>query len=249
VINPHYAEDIRRWTAAKHGGEVNIYEYYMGVNFYLMLPMIHFREMFHEMKWYAEQGVDGILTQFHVRHWSVYGMNYVLMARAARGDDCESSIETLFRALFGNDAVEAKQFYARIKDMLRKTGHCHIPYPRSLLRRTSPEDYRELHELALKLSAKAPGDRFRKDLVIWTEYMIRFKELFDAYQEKKLTEADVRDFLNWIRTCGDFRVLLPEKFEEYFQALTDDLRNGTEWIHFNLDWEDGYIRRHDRLLG
>jgi len=249
VINPHYAEDIRRWTAAKRGGEVNIYEYYMGVNFYLMLPMIHFREMFHEMKWYAGQGVDGILTQFHVKHWSVYGMNYVLMARAARGDDCESSIEALFRALFGDNAAEAKQFYARIKDMLMKTGHCHIPYPRSLLRRTKPEDYRELHELALKLSAKAPGDRFRADLVIWTEYMIRFKNLFDAYQEKKLTEADVHDFLNWIRSCGDFRVLIPEKFEEYFQALLDALRNGTEWIHFNLDWEDGYIRRYDRLLG
>ena len=33
------------------------------------------------------------------------------------------------------------------------------------------------------------------------------------------------------------------------ELLLDALRNGTEWIHFNLDWEDGYIRRHDQVLG
>ncbi|MBO4630905.1 MAG: DUF4838 domain-containing protein [Lentisphaeria bacterium] len=249
VINPHYAADIQRWTAAKHGGEVNIYEYYMGINFYLMLPMLHFREMFHEMKWYSEQGVDGILTQFHIKHWSVYGMNYVLMARAARGEEQESSITALFRTLFGGDAEEAEEFYGRVKSLLLKTGHCHIPYPRSLLRRTKPEDYRELHELALKLAQKAPSDRFRADLVIWTEYMIRFKNLFDSYQRKQLTEADVHDFLKWIHTSGDFRVFVHGKFDMYFQALLDALRNGTEWIHFNLDWEDDYIRKHDTLLG
>ena len=249
MINSHYAADIQNWTAAKHGGEVNIYEYYMGVNFYLMLPMLHFREMFHEMKWYSEQGVDGILTQFHVKHWSVYGMNYVLMSRAARGEDQNFAIEGLFRALFGKDADEAKQFYARIKVMILKTGHCHIPYPRSLLRRTTLADYHELHKLALKLAQKAPDDYLRTDLVIWTEYMIRFKKLFDAYQEKRLTETDVRNFLNWIHSCGDFRVLIPAKFDEYLQALIDAIRSGTEWIHFNLDWEDDYIRRHDTLLG
>ena len=35
----------------------------------------------------------------------------------------------------------------------------------------------------------------------------------------------------------------------YFEALREDLRTGREWIHFNLDWEDAYIRRHDKLLG
>jgi hypothetical protein len=249
VINPHYAEDILRWTAAKHGGEVNIYEYYMGVNFYMMLPMVHFREMFHEMKWYSEHGVDGILTQFHVSHWSVYGMNYVLMGRAARGEDQDASINTLFQALFGPDAAEAENFYHEVKKLVLKTGHCHIPYPRSLLRRTSLEDYRNLHELALKLADKAPGDRLRTDLVVWTEYMIRFKQLFDSYQAKTLTEADVHAFLAWVHSHREGRVFVQSKFDSYFKALLDDLANDREWIHFNLDWEDDYIRRHDQVLG
>ncbi|MBO4646553.1 MAG: DUF4838 domain-containing protein [Lentisphaeria bacterium] len=248
VINPHYADDIRRWAAVKHGGEINIYEYFMGVNFYLMLPMIHFREMFYEMRWYSENGVDGILTQFHIPHWSVYGMNYFLMARAARGEDEETTLALLFDRLFGADADEARTFYRAVKQLLLDTGHCHIPYPRSLLRRSRIEAYRELHRMALALADKAPEDRFRADLVLWTEYMIRFKELFDAYQAKRLTEADVHAFLEWIHTRGENRVLIPRKFDSYFRALLEDLRSGREWIHFNLDWEDDYIRRHDRIL-
>lgn len=248
AINPHYAADIRQWTAAKHGGEVNIYEYYMGVNFYLMLPMIHFREMFHEMKWYSDNGVDGILTQFHVTHWSVYGMNYVMMGRAARGEDQETSIANMFSALFGNDAEEAKQFYRQVKKLVMSTGHCHIPYPRSLLRRTKLEDYEALHSAAGHLAEKK-NDALRNDLVLWTEYMVRFKKLFDASQTKKLTERDVQDFLNWIHTRRENRVFVLDMLDSYFQAVLAALRNGSEWIHFNLDWEDDYIRRHDKLLG
>ena len=136
-----------------------------------------------------------------------------------------------------------------VKKLLRNAGHCHIPYPRALLRRSKPEDYRELHRLALALAAKSPGDRFRADLTIWTEYMIRFKELFDAYGAGKLTEADVRAFLAWIHAHRDSKVFVHAKFDSYFPALIEALRKGTEWIHFNLDWEDDYIRRHDRSLG
>ena len=244
-----YAENIRRWAEVKHGGEINIYEYYMGVNFYLMLPMIHFKEMFHEMKWYADNGVDGILTQFHVSHWSVYGMNYCLMARAARGEEEKSSIDTLFAMLFGPDAEEAKAFYAKIKSMLKNMGRCHIPYPRSLFRRTKLEDFRELEEPARRLAAKAPQDRFRADLVIWTQYMTRFKELFDKAQAKCLTEEELQAFLDWIGSFRDTRVFVRDRIAMYFEALREDLRTGREWIHFNLDWEDAYIRRHDKLLG
>ncbi|MBQ7208099.1 MAG: DUF4838 domain-containing protein [Lentisphaeria bacterium] len=244
-----YAENIRRWAEVKHGGEINIYEYYMGVNFYLMLPMIHFKEMFHEMKWYADNGVDGILTQFHVSHWSVYGMNYCLMARAARGEEEASSIDTLFEMLFGPDAEEAKAFYGRIKSMLKNMGRCHIPYPRSLFRRTKLADFRALEGPAQSLAAKAPRDRFRADLVIWTQYMTRFKELFDKAQEKRLTEEELQAFLDWIGSFEDTRVFVRDRIAMYFEALREDLRTGREWIHFNLDWEDAYIRRHDKLLG
>ena len=249
VIDPHYAEDILRWTSVKHGGEVNIYEYYMGVNFYLMLPMIHFHEMFHEMRWYSDHGVDGIMTQFHISHWSVYGLNYCFMARAARGADETASIDLVFDRLFGPDADEAKAFYRAVKQLLLNTGHCHIPYPRALLRRSKMEDYRRLHAMAQALASKRPDDPFRADLVLWTEYMIRFKQLFDDYQAKKLTEADLDAFLDWIHTRPANRVLIPRKFDSYFRALRADLQSGREWIHFNLGWEDDYIRRHDEVLG
>ena len=244
-----YAEDIRRWAAVKNGGEINIYEYYMGVNFYLMLPMIHFREMFREMAWYEKTGVDGILTQFHVSHWSVYGMNYCLMARAARGEEETSAIDTLFATLFGPEAEEAKAFYSQIKSLLKNMGRCHIPYPRSLFRRTTAADFRELEKAARDLAAKAPQDRFRADLVIWTQYMTRFKELFDKAQAKRLTESELQTFLDWIGSFKDTRVFVPKRIGMYFEALREDLRTGREWIHFNLDWEDAYIRRHDQLLG
>lgn len=133
--------------------------------------------------------------------------------------------------------------------MLLKAGRCHIPYPRSLLRRTQMSDYREINALAVKLAAKAPQDRFRAELVIWTEYMIRFKQLFDDYRAKHLTEKDVRAFLDWIHAHRDTRVFVHDRVDMYFQALLDDLRTGREWIHFNLDWEDSYILRHDEFLG
>ena len=101
----------------------------------------------------------------------------------------------------------------------------------------------------MKLAEKSSSDPLRADLVVWTDYMIRFKQLFDAYQKRELTEADVHEFLNWVHSHRDGRVFVQDKFDSYFQALLDALRDGTEWIHFNLDWEDEYIRRHDQVLG
>ena len=176
-------------------------------------------------------------------------MNYCFMARAARGADETASIELVFDRLFGTDSEEAKAFYRAVKQLLMNTGHCHIPYPRALFRRSRMEDYRRLHAMAQSLASKRPEDSFRADLVLWTEYMLRFKQLFDDYQAKKLTEADLDAFLDWIQSRPANRVLLPEKFDSYFSALRDDLRSGRDWIHFNLDWEDDYIRRHDEILG
>ena len=106
-INSSYAEDLKMWQKAKNGGEINIYEYYMGVNFYLSLPMVHFEEMFRDIAWYNAHGIDGILTQFHIPHWTVYGNNYFLMGRAARGENMAESIDTLFEMLYGKDAQMA----------------------------------------------------------------------------------------------------------------------------------------------
>lgn len=248
-INSRYADDLRKWSKCKNGGEVNVYEYFMGVNFYLSLPMIHFREMFDEMKWYADNRIDGILTQFHIPHWTVYGMNYVLMGKAARGENPDGSISALYLRLFGKDAGEAERFYRQVKSLVSDVGHCHIPYPYSLLNRTKIADYESLEKSAEALLAKKPDDPFRAELVIWTEYLRRFKRLFDQYHEGKLQEKDVRGFLDWIHSHDHTRIFVHNRFDMYFEALFSALRNGTEWLHFNLDWEDNYIRKHREILG
>ena len=79
--------------------------------------------------------------------------------------------------------------------------------------------------------------------------MIRFKQLFDDYHAGKLTEKDIDDFLAWIASHKDTRVFVQRKFPFYFNALRTAMKNGTEWLHFNLGWEDNYIRKHREILG
>ena len=245
-INSSYADDLKCWEKSKNGGEINIYEYYMGVNFYLSLPMVHFEEMFRDISWYNAHGIDGILTQFHIPHWTVYGNNYFLMGRAARGEDMTGSIDTLFEMLYGKEAQQAKSFWKKAKDLLLALGECHIPYPYSFLKRVNKESLKELQSLAQDLAKAAPADCMRKELVIWTEYLIRFKELFDTYHEGKLAKKDVDDFVTWIHSYRDTRVFVQDKFDMYFPALHEALEKGTPWLHFNFDWEDEYIRKHEK---
>ncbi len=248
-VNSRYARDIRDWAAVKNGGTLNIYEYYMGVNFYVSLPMIHFHEMFHEMHWYAENKVDGVLTQFHIPHWTVYGVNYYLMAKAAYGEDEHESVNGMLQKLFGRDASIAVRFYGKLKKLIRSAGHCHIPYPYSLLSRTTLESYDTVRSFALELAAKAPEDRFRRELVIWSEYLCRFKKLFDDYHKGEAGVAEIKAFRKWIHAYGDTRVFVHSKIDLLLDAWIDAVKAKKEWLHFNIDWEDEYIRKHRDLLG
>lgn len=247
--NSNYAKDIMEWEAVKDGGEINIYEYYMGVNFYLSLPMVHFRELFHEMGWYEEHHVDGILTQFHIPHWSVYGLNYALMAKAARGESPQDAIPILFRSLFGNDGEAYLDFYWNVKEMLLHIGKCHIPHPYSLFRRTTLSQFKEIHRQAGELAARDPSNRLGREILVWTEYLVRFKSLFDDYHAGVLTEERLDEFLAWIHSFRTTRVFVHERFDMYFQALRSCLRTGKPWVHFNIDWEDGYVIRETEMDG
>ena len=244
-VNSHYAQDIRNWAAVKNGGMLNIYEYYMGVNFYLSLPMIHFEEMFCELKWYSANGVDGILTQFHISHWNVYGMNYCMMARAARGES-SAAIRNMFERLFGKNAEAGAEFFATVKRMLAGIGKCHIPYPYSLLDRTNPDDYIRLHSLAVALRSQNPNDSFSTELVIWTDYMIRFKKLFDAMKSGSATVEDVDSLLEWIHSYRNTRLFVHDKFDHFFKEMSNCIRDGKQWIHFNINCENEYILRHSK---
>lgn len=248
-VNRHYAQDIKNWVAAKEGGEVNIYEYFMGVNFYLSLPMLHFEEMFREMKWYADNGVDGIMTQFHISHWSVYGMNYALMARAGRGEDKTDALNALFEERFGSDAGTGREFYRHIKNLLLNMGNCHVPYPYALFSRTELKDFETIRTLAENLASRVPESGFRRELVIWAEYMVKFKTLFDDYHAGRLTESMLDEFLAWIAAQSETRVFVNhKKYQMYFSALRECLRTGKKWLHFNLDWEDEYILKQEKLI-
>ena len=246
-INSAYLRDIKKWSAVKKGGEINIYEYFMGVNFYLSLPMIHREKMFKEIQWYSQNGVDGLLTQFHISHWTVYGMNYRLMAKAARNGE-QSAISEMLAEIFGKDAQDAENFYREIERIMQNMGKCHIPYPRSLFRRTKLNQFEHIHDLACSLAAKEPQDKFRHELCIWCEYLVRFKKLADKLFAEQAKIDDIDNLLNWIHSFRDSRIFVHQKFDIYFNAVKEAIKSGRPWIHFNIDWEDKYILAHDSLL-
>ena len=247
-INSHYASDIKAWCDCKAGGKVVIYEYYMGVNFYLSLPQVFHRTVFQECAWYESIGVDGIATQFHPPHWSVYGLNYVAMAKALRGEKEEEAVPQMMKALFGADAAEGEAFYAHMRSITHSAGPCHVTYPYALFSRTELAPYAEAVKLADALKAKAPNNRFRRELRIWTEYLYRYKALFDAFHAGCAGIREIDNFLEWIHSHRDTAVFVHNRFDSYFEAWRSAIRQGKEYLHFNLDWEDDYIRQHKLTL-
>ena len=246
--NSYYEADLKKWLSAKAGGKVNIYEYYMGVNLYVSLPMVHHEDIFDEISWYGEQGVDGVLTQFHLSHWTVYGLNYCMMAKAAYGADKKYAVESVLRGIFREDWKVAERFYTAMKKLVLSAGNCHIPYPYSLFSRTSIKQYRKIHVLAQELLTLSTGDKFRKALVLWAEYLLKFKELFDRYQNERIQIKDVEGFQQWLQRLPPSRILVLPKTDMLLGAWIECLKTGREWLHFNLDWEDNYIRKHRESL-
>ena len=245
-VNSRYASDIEAWCKVKRGGKIMIYEYFMGVNFYLSLPMIHTSKIFDEVAYYKQIGVDGIITQFHLTHWSVYGINYYTMANALYNKKRPAVLKKMYYALFNTDAAEGKRFFNKAAKLLASAGKCHIPYPYALFSRTDIKDYRQLKRMAEKLCAKLPRDDYRKDLVIWTEYMLRFKSFFDDYHAGKAGIKELKAFQKWLeKKCTGRNIVVVKKFLFYTDHILADIAQGKKWIHFGLDWEDAYILKHE----
>ena len=244
-VNSRYAKDIEAWTKVKRGGNVVIYEYFMGVNFYISLPMVHTDKIFDEVAFYKKTGVDGIITQFHLPHWSVYGINYYTMANAMYGKKRPAVLKKLWQALFNDDAAEGKRFYAKLDKLVHSAGKCHIPYPYSLFSRTELKDYKAMKRCAEKLCAKLPRDEFRKDLVLWMEYLVRFKTFFDDYNAGKAGIKELKAFQKWAQNkCSKRPVLRMGSFNCYTNKMIQQLEEGKKWVHFGLDWEDAYVIKH-----
>lgn len=245
--NSGYKKAIEKWIKAKDGGQINIYEYYMGVNLYISLPLVLNYMIFDEVEYYHESGVDGILTQFHLPHWIAYGMNYYMMAKAMYGED-KGSVEEAYGRIFGENKSLAEEFYAQLENLTKSTGPCHITYPRSLLKRTDAEDYRKILDIAGKLFSKCPEDKIYKGIKIWAEYLLRFKELFDRYNNGENVSADIDGLYQWILDNKDLNVFVIDKVKMLFGRWKERISQGKPWYHYNLDWEDNYIMNHDVLL-
>ena len=235
-INSGYCRDILAWEKAKAGGFLNIYEYFMGINFYLSAPMLHFEAMFREFEFYAQHQVDGVTTQFWREHWSVYGVNYFLMARAARGENYEESMERFYRTRFGKAAGTAREFYGKLQKILKRLGKCHIPHLVSFLSRTELAELEALRTDAGNISRECellPGKAF----TVWVEYLIRFKKLYDESREKLNSETDVRNFLAWIHDQKEYLLFVDSKFDLFFGQWFEDLAKDKNWRYFDEnDW-------------
>jgi len=141
-----------------------------------------------------------------------------------------------------------KHFHREVKKLLLNAGLCHIPYPDSLLRRIKVDDCEKLFNTAQQLSSLAPQDKFRQDLVIWMEYLLRFKKFYDLNASGNASVSDVDELLNWIHRFRDSRVFVHSKYDTYFGRVKEVLAEKRQWLHFDLDWEDKYILRHRELL-
>ena len=98
---------------------------------------------------------------------------------------------------------------------------------------------------AEKLCAKLPRDEFRKDLVLWMEYLVRFKTFFDDYNAGKAGIKELKAFQKWAQNkCSKRPVLRMGSFNCYTNKMIQQLEEGKKWVHFGLDWEDAYVIKH-----
>ncbi len=248
-VNSHYAEDLKSWLKVKNGGTFGIYEYLMGVNFYISLPMVFTDWIFDEIKYYKELGVDGFSTQFHIPHWHVYGINYYCMANALYDKKRSTTHKRMWNALFGKDVEEGKRFFSKVNKLVHSAGACHIPYPYALFSRTKLKDYEKLHEMAKALCKKLPRDEYRQNLVLWTEYLLRFKTFFDNYHAGKAGVKELQKFRKWATDkCSGRRILRFASFNRYTGQIEKMISEGKKWLHFGLDWEDAYVIKHTQTI-
>jgi hypothetical protein len=245
-VNSRYSDVLRQWAKSKQGGLLGIYEYYMGVNLYISLPMMHQKRVFREVDLLQSLKVDALLTQFQMGHWTAYGLNYWAMAKAAYGGQ-PSCIDDWFTRKFGKAALKARKLYTQLEKLQVGIDTCLIPYPRFLLLRTRERKFLKARQRARELKQVRRSDPFCNSLVLWTEYMFKLKQLFDDKCAGMEKVAKIDEFLVWAKHHENEGVFLYSKVAALMRRWKERLQEGKEWYHYNLDWEDAYIRKHDKL--
>jgi hypothetical protein len=169
------------------------------------------------------------------------------MAKAAYGEDTDS-VERLYKALMPDNPQKIKRFYDFAAEIVNSTGVCHITYPRALLNRTKIEQYEKLHEQAMEISRYAEND-FAERLEIWTQYLLRFKKVFDSYiSGDRDTQREIEEFIDWAQNYRDHGIFVYKNFSILMHKWLERIRSGQQWYHYGLDWEDQYIKIHDQVL-
>ena len=247
-INSKYAEALRKWVDVKNGGKINIYEYYMGINLYISLPMIHCEDVFDEVAYYKNNGIDGLLTQFQFDNWIAYGLNYYSFAKAAYGEKSDV-LGRVYRAILPQNPQKVKAFYDYAKQIVKSAGECHIPYPRALFRRTQLEQYRKLHNMAIELKDTNSDSEFIEKNIIWTEYLMRFKQIFDNYtQGEGDIICQINEFIDWVQKYQGSNIFVVRNVKVLMGKWIEKIKAGRQWYHYGLDWEDDYIKMHNKTL-
>jgi hypothetical protein len=241
--NRGFLNDLLNWEKAKVGGELMIYEYYMGINFYMSLPLLFWQRMFDEFEFYHQHHVDGVLTQFQFGHWSSYGSNYRFMAQAARGENFATALKRFYERRFGKYAAEAESFYNMVAEVMESFEDCHIPTPASLFSRISVEQLEKLLPPALRLARKLPDIRPAADLPCWVRYLIRFKKLYDLETARTITPADMEQFIVWIKRQRKRKVLATDKVLHYIKLWKEDVEANHICRFFDVDWPVEFRRR------
>ena len=241
--NKGFLNDLLAWEKAKAGGELMIYEYYMGINFYMSLPLIFEKRIFDEFEYYKSHKVDGVLTQFQMGHWSIYGSNYKAMSMAARGEDYTCTIKTILQNRFGKYAAIAEKFFQDIKNITDLNDNCHIPTPASLFSRISVKQLEQLQPVARKLARNLPYARPAADLEIWIKYLITFKKLYDMDVNRTIKVQDMTKFITWIKRQKKRKIFAITQVIHYLSLWLEDVKNNVPCRFFDVDWPKEFERR------
>jgi hypothetical protein len=158
------------------------------------------------------------------------------------------AVTKAYERIFGNDATLVETFYNQLEGITKSAGPCHVTYPRSLLNRTDIRDYEGALKTAKEFSGKNPDDKICKGFEVWAEYLLKFKQLFDRHIAGENVYEDIDELYKWIEEHEDSKVFVVRKVKMLFEKWKERISQGKKWYHYNLDWEDDYVSRHDTLL-
>ena len=103
--------------------------------------------------------------------------------------------------------------------------------------------------MAQALCKKLPRDEYRQALVLWTEYLVRFKTFFDDYHAGKEGIKELENFRKWANDkLSGRRILRFASFNRYTEKIAQQISEGKKWLHFGLDWEDAYVIKHTQTI-